>query len=265
MPRYNLYPAAEVQLQSRPWLLDRVRAIAAVEGSRSERAAAAVSASSGPRSHCRRSSRATPRSVAFGLAVVFVFLLLAALYESWLLPLAVVLIVPMCILAAMVGVNARGLDREYPGRGGARRYWSGWPQRTLSSSSSLLKIRQAEGKDRVSAAIEACRIRLRPILMTSFAFILGVLPLFIAKGAGAEMLRALGTSVFSGMLGVTFFGLFLTPVFYVVIRRVALLFAARRGRPREMPRPTDEAEVASPEREPATAPEARAGGCGVRS
>ena len=98
--------------------------------------------------------------------------------------------------------------------------------------------------DRFEAAVAAARTRLRPILMTSLAFILGVVPLAVAVGAGAEMRQSLGTAVFAGMLGVTLFGLVFTPVFYVLSRRVALLFAARRGRPRETPRPTDEAEVA---------------------
>ena len=154
----------------------------------------------------------------FPLCVLLVFLVLAAQYESWGLPLAIILIVPMCLLSAIAGVWLRGMDNNILTQIGFVVLVA------LACKNAILivefaKDEQAAGKDRVAAAIEACRIRLRPILMTSFAFILGVLPLFLATGAGAEMLRALGTSVLSGMLGVTFFGLFLTPVFYVIIRR----------------------------------------------
>jgi multidrug efflux pump subunit AcrB len=153
----------------------------------------------------------------FPICVLFVFLTLAAQYESWVLPLAIILIVPMCLLSAITGVWLRGMDNNILTQIGFV-VLVGLACKNAILIVEFAKDRQAEGKDRVTAAIEACRLRLRPILMTSFAFILGVVPLFIAKGAGAEMLRALGTSVFSGMLGVTFFGLFLTPVFYVVIR-----------------------------------------------
>jgi multidrug efflux pump len=155
--------------------------------------------------------------IIFPICVLFVFLVLAAQYESWVLPLAIILIVPMCLLSAITGVWLRGMDNNILTQIGFVVLVA------LACKNAILivefaKDEQVAGKDRVSAAIEACRIRLRPILMTSFAFILGVVPLFVATGAGAEMFRALGTSVFSGMLGVTFFGLFLTPVFYVVIR-----------------------------------------------
>ena len=155
--------------------------------------------------------------IIFPICVLFVFLVLAAQYESWGLPLAIILIVPMCLLSAITGVWLRGMDNNILTQIGFVVLVA------LACKNAILivefaKDEQAAGKDRVAAAIEACRIRLRPILMTSFAFILGVLPLFVATGAGAEMFRALGTSVLSGMVGVTFFGLFLTPVFYVVIR-----------------------------------------------
>jgi len=165
---------------------------------------------------------------AFLLAVVFVFLLLAAQYESWLLPLSVILIVPMCLLAAITGVLLRGMDNNILTQIGFVVLVG------LASKNAILIVEFAkqsedEGLSRTEAAIKAARLRLRPILMTSFAFILGVVPLLIATGAGSEMRQALGTAVFFGMLGVTFFGLLFTPVFYVVCRWFGSLF----GRDRE--------------------------------
>jgi multidrug efflux pump len=155
----------------------------------------------------------------FPLCVLFVFLALAAQYESWSLPLAVILIVPMCLLSAMVGVYFRGQDNNI------------FTQIAfivlvgLACKNAILIVEFARqqiqsGKGRIEAAAEASRLRLRPILMTSFAFILGVLPLVIARGAGAEMNQALGTAVFAGMIGVTLFGIFLTPVFFSVITKI---------------------------------------------
>jgi HAE1 family hydrophobic/amphiphilic exporter-1 len=156
----------------------------------------------------------------FLASVVFVFLLLSAQYESWSLPLAVILIVPMCLLAAVTGLLARSMDVNILAQIGFVVLIG------LAAKNAILIVefaRQNEehGEDRFQAATEAARVRLRPILMTSFAFILGVLPLVIATGAGAEMRQSLGTAVFFGMLGVTFFGLIFTPVFYVVVRRFA--------------------------------------------
>ncbi len=159
--------------------------------------------------------------IIFGSAVVFVYLLLAALYESVTLPLAVILIVPMCLLAAMLGVNLRGLDNNILTQVGLVVLVG------LASKNAILIVefaRQGEteqGLDRFAAAIEAARTRLRPILMTSCAFVLGVAPLAFATGAGAEMRQALGVAVFFGMIGVTTFGLLFTPVFYVVMRAVS--------------------------------------------
>ena len=152
----------------------------------------------------------------FGLAVVFVFLVLAAQYESWALPLAVILVVPMCLLCSVVGVDVARMDVTVFTQIGFVVLVG------LASKNSILIVEfarqlRAEGKGRREAAVEASRLRLRPILMTSFAFILGVVPLVIARGAGAEMRRSLGTAVFSGMLGVTAFGVFLTPVFFYLI------------------------------------------------
>ncbi|MCW2238615.1 efflux RND transporter permease subunit [Azospirillum canadense] len=155
----------------------------------------------------------------FALAVLFAFLALAAQYESWSLPLAIILIVPMSVLSAMVGVSIRGLDNNILVQVGLIVLIG------LAAKNAILIVEfarqlEAEGRGTVDAVVEACRLRLRPILMTAFAFILGVLPLVIATGPGAEMRQALGTAVFAGMLGVTFFGLFLTPVFFVTIRRL---------------------------------------------
>ncbi len=152
----------------------------------------------------------------FPLCVLFVFLALAALYESWALPMAIILIVPMCIFSALVGVSLRGLDNDIFTQI-AFVVLVGLACKNAILIVEFAKQQSDEGKNRREAALEAARLRLRPILMTSFAFILGVVPLLIAKGAGAEMRQALGTAVFSGMLGVTFFGVFLTPAFYVII------------------------------------------------
>ncbi|MCX2681399.1 multidrug efflux RND transporter permease subunit [Galbibacter sp. EGI 63066] len=158
--------------------------------------------------------------IAFGLAVLFVFLLLAAQYESWALPLAVILIVPMCLLSAMFGVGLMGMDNNILTQIGLVVLVG------LASKNAILIVEFAKqledrGYSIEDAAKEAARLRLRPILMTAFAFILGVVPLVLATGAGAEMRRSLGTAVFSGMIGVTFFGLLFTPVFYVLCRKIA--------------------------------------------
>jgi multidrug efflux pump len=156
--------------------------------------------------------------IVFALAVVFVFLVLAAQYESWSLPLAVILVVPMCLLCSVSGVILAGLEVNIFTQIGFLVLVG------LASKNAILivefaKQRREAGVDRQTATLEASRLRLRPILMTSFAFIFGVLPLVIGHGAGAEMRRSLGLAVFSGMLGVTLFGIFLTPVFYYVIQR----------------------------------------------
>ncbi len=152
----------------------------------------------------------------FALAVVFVFLALAALYESWTLPLAVILVVPLCLLCSVAGVLfTRDSVNIFVQIGLVVLVG-------LACKNSILIVEFArqlrqEGRPRGEATLEACRLRLRPILMTSFAFILGVVPLVVAVGAGAEMRNSLGTAVFSGMIGVTFFGVFITPVFFYVI------------------------------------------------
>jgi multidrug efflux pump len=155
----------------------------------------------------------------FPLCVLFVFLALAAQYESWSLPLAVILIVPMCLLPAMAGIYFRGQDNNIFTQIGFIVLVG------LACKNAILIVEFAKqqmevGEGRLEAAAEASRLRLRPILMTSFAFILGVLPMVIARGAGAEMDQALGTAVFAGMIGVTFFGVFLTPVFFSVVMKI---------------------------------------------
>ncbi|MGV3483975.1 MAG: efflux RND transporter permease subunit [Planctomycetaceae bacterium] len=156
----------------------------------------------------------------FPLAVLFVFLALAAQYESWLLPLAIILIVPLCLLFALVGIWFRAMDNNVLTQIGFI-VLIGLACKNAILIVEFAKLEEDAGKDRFQAAVDACRLRLRPILMTAFSFILGVVPLLVATGAGFEMRRVLGTAVFSGMLGVTLFGLFLTPVFYVVLRRFA--------------------------------------------
>jgi HAE1 family hydrophobic/amphiphilic exporter-1 len=217
--RYNLFPAAEIQGDTAPGhssgeALDTLETLARAnlppgygfewtELSYEERAAGNTGL------------------VVFGAAVVFVFLLLAALYESVTLPFAVILIVPMCLLAAMLGVNLRGLDNNILTQIGLVVLIG------LAAKNAILIVefaRQGElehGLERHEAAAEAARTRLRPILMTSFAFIFGVAPLAFASGAGAELRQALGVAVFFGMIGVTAFGLLFTPVFYVVFRAVS--------------------------------------------
>ncbi len=178
----------------------------------------------------------------FALAVFFVFLLLAAQYESWTLPFAIILIVPMCLLAALGGILLRGFSNDIMVQIGFVVLIG------LASKNAILIVEFAkqledQGRGTIEAAIEACRLRLRPILMTSLAFILGVVPLATAAGAGAEMSGALGTAVLFGMLGVTIFGLIFTPVFYVAIRRMF----APQPRPQSAPTPEAVEPVATPD------------------
>ena len=217
VPRYNLYPAAEIQGAaglgySSGYALEKMKELAAErlpEGFGFEWTELAL----------QEVLAGSHGMVVFAASVLFVFLLLAAQYESWSLPLAVVLIVPMCLLAAISGLVVAGMPINILAQIGFVVLIG------LAAKNAILIVefaRQAEveGKDRIEAAVHAARTRLRPILMTSLAFILGVLPLVIGTGAGAEMRKSLGVAVFSGMLGVTGFGLIFTPVFYVVIRKM---------------------------------------------
>ncbi len=164
----------------------------------------------------------------FPLCVLLAFLVLAAQYESWSLPLAVILIVPMTLLSAITGVILAGGDNNIFTQIGLI-VLVGLACKNAILIVEFAKEKQEEGMDRVAAVLEACRLRLRPILMTSFAFIMGVVPLVLSSGAGAEMRHAMGVAVFSGMLGVTFFGLLLTPVFYVLIRAFVEKHAAKKA------------------------------------
>jgi multidrug efflux pump subunit AcrB len=154
----------------------------------------------------------------FALAAIFVFLVLAAQYESWVLPLAVILVVPMCLFSSVIGVQLAGMEITIFTQIGFIVLVG------LASKNAILivefaKRQREQGKPTTEAILDACRLRLRPILMTSFAFIFGVVPLVVAHGAGAEMRQSLGTAVFSGMIGVTLFGIFLTPVFFFSLQR----------------------------------------------
>lgn len=219
VPRYNLYPAAELQGATLPgyssgYALEQMKQLAAERlpvGFGFEWTELAL----------QEILAGNHGLLVFVASVVFVFLLLAAQYESWSLPLAVVLIVPMCLLAAVSGLIVRGMPIDILGQIGFIVLIG------LAAKNAILIVefaRQAEteGMGLVDAAVDAAKTRLRPILMTSMAFILGVLPLVISVGPGAEMRQSLGTAVFFGMLGVTVFGLIFTPVFFVVIRAAAL-------------------------------------------
>jgi multidrug efflux pump subunit AcrB len=212
---YNLYPSAEINGSTRAGTSSG-QAIAIMDG---------LSAKM-PRGFDTQWTELTllqiqagflPIIIAFSLGTLLVFMVLAAQYESLSLPLAIILIVPMCLLCAILGVGLRGMDNNIFTQV-ALLVLVGLASKNAILIVEFAKQQQDQGLSRFDAAVHACKMRLRPILMTSFAFILGVVPLLTATGAGAEMRQALGTAVFSGMLGVTLFGIFFTPVFYLVIR-----------------------------------------------
>src|SRR6516165_4533469 len=232
VPRYNLYPAAELDGAASPGYslgqaiatMEQIAAGTLPDGFAYEWTTLAY-----------QQQRAGNTAIfAFVLAVVFVFLVLAAQYESLTLPLAVILIVPMCLVASIVGVVLRGQDNNILTQVGFVVLIG------LAAKNAILIVefaKQIEDRsgDRITAAVEAARLRLRPILMTSLSFIFGVMPLVWAVGAGAELRQTLGTAVFSGMIGVTAFGLIFTPVFYVVSRSIAVHLSQRRLRRRPHP------------------------------
>ena len=227
VPRYNLYPAAEVQGSLLPGYSTGY-ALAAMEKLVAEKLPDGFGYEWTELSYQEKLAGNSGLLV-FAASVLFVFLVLAAQYESWALPLSVVLIVPMCLLAAVSGLLLRGIAVNILAQVGFVVLVG------LAAKNAILIVefaRQAEdeGQDRFAAAATAARTRLRPILMTSFAFILGVVPLVVATGAGSEMRQSLGTAVFSGMLGVTGFGLIFTPIFYVVIRGLASRRAAKMAK-----------------------------------
>jgi multidrug efflux pump subunit AcrB len=211
---YNVYLAADVNSQAAPGYSSN-QATAAMER---------VLAKTLPNGYgfewtelaYQQQSGTDTATLVFGLCVLLVFLILSAQYESWSLPLAIILIVPMCLLSSMLGVWIVRSDNNILTQIGFIVLVG------LACKNAILIVEFARervegGMEIIAAAIEACRLRLRPILMTSFAFIMGVVPLVTASGAGSEMRHAMGIAVFAGMLGVTVFGLFLTPVFFVTI------------------------------------------------
>ena len=219
VPRYNLYPAAELDGSAAPGfsqgeamqIMEKLAAEVLPDGFATEWTTLAF-----------QQQRAGNTAVfAFILAVVFVFLVLAAQFESLTLPLAVILIVPMCLIASIIGVMLRGFDNNILTQVGFI-VLIGLAAKNAILIVEFAKQLEDQGMDRFAAAVESARLRLRPILMTSLAFVFGVSPMVWAVGAGAELRQSLGTAVFSGMIGVTAFGLVFTPVFYVVCRWLAV-------------------------------------------
>ena len=214
LTRYNMYPSASIMGAAKPGVSSR-DAIGIMENLAAAELPKSMAYEWTEMAYLELNAGNTAMII-FGFAVMMVFLVLAAQYESWSLPLAIILVVPMCLLSAIVGVNLASMDINIFTQIGFVVLVG------LASKNAILivefaKMKRDSGESRRQATLEACRLRLRPIVMTSFAFILGVAPLMLATGAGAEMRRTLGTAVFSGMLGVTVFGLFLTPVFFSTI------------------------------------------------
>jgi multidrug efflux pump len=221
--RYNLYPASQVIGINLPWILSSADAVTKINEKSLEVLSPSMKTEWTGLSFLQiMESQDLRNKLVFPLSVIFVFLVLSAQYESWGLPLAVILVVPVCIFSALIGTIV--------GRTGINLFTEiGLVVLVgLCSKNSILIIEFAkqlheEGKPVMDATVEACKLRLRPILMTSFAFILGVVPLVIAEGAGSEMRQALGVAVFSGMLGVTLMGILFTPVFFYVIESIGNL------------------------------------------
>jgi len=224
VPRYNLYPTTEIAGDTAPgrgsgFAVETMEALAA------KMLPPGIGFEWTDLTYQQTTTGNTGLLV-FPLSVVFVYLVLAALYGSWSTPLAILLIVPMCLLAAGVGVALSGQDMNILTQIGFV-VLLGLAAKNAILIVEVARQREQQGVELIDAVVEAARLRLRPILMTSLAFILGVVPLVTSDGAGAEMRRAVGTAVFSGMLGVTLFGLMFTPVFYVVVRRLATRSSSR--------------------------------------
>ena len=214
LPRYNMYPAAIINGAAGPGTSSR-QANALMEQLAHELLPGRMAYEWTDMSYLEKTAGSTAMSI-FSLAVLMVFLVLAAQYESWGLPLAVILVVPMCLLSAVVGVNIASMDINIFTQVGFVVLVG------LASKNAILIVEFAKSRREVGAPVreatlEACRLRLRPIIMTSLAFILGAVPLVTSEGAGAEMRQALGVAVFGGMIGVTMFGLFLTPIFFYMV------------------------------------------------
>ena len=238
--RYNLFPAVELDGDTAPGFSSG-HSLTTVEKLAADTLAPGYSTEWTGIAYQQKEAGSTA-GIVFALAVLFVFLVLAAQYESLTLPLAIILILPMCLFAGMVGINLRGMDNNVLTQIGLIVLIA------LAAKNAILVVefaRQAEERDALSpaaAAVHAAQMRLRPILMTSFAFIFGSVPLLIATGAGAELRQALGTAVFFGMVGVTGFGLLFTPTFYVVCRTLADRISNRRNRPAAPPAALQPAE-----------------------
>ena len=217
--RYNGYPAADLAGEADPRVMSSAQAMAVMEQTAQKVLPNGMNIEWTDLSY-QQVMQGKAALVIFPLAILLVFLVLAALYESWTLPLAVILIVPMCMLSALLGVKLTGGDNNVFVQVGLVVLMG------LACKNAILIVEFArelemQGKGIVEAALEACRMRLRPIVMTSIAFIAGTIPLVFSHGAGAEVRSITGITVFAGMLGVTLFGLFLTPVFYVALRKLA--------------------------------------------
>jgi hydrophobe/amphiphile efflux-1 (HAE1) family protein len=218
IPRYNLYPAAEVLGSGAPGVSSGT-AMKHMQDIAARVLPPGITFEWTDLSH-QQEQQGTPTLLIFGASALFVFLVLAAQYESWALPLSIVLIVPMCLLASSSGLHARGMPIDILAQIGFVVLVG------LAAKNAILIVefaKQHEDEDHIAAeeaAVHSAQTRLRPILMTSFAFILGVAPLAVAHGAGAEMRQSLGTAVLFGMIGVTLFGLLFTPVFYTIVRKL---------------------------------------------
>jgi len=217
--RYNGYPAADIIGDTNPRVLSSGQAIAQLQAIAKKVLPRGITLEWTDLSY-QQVTQGHAAAVVFPVSIILVFLVLASLYESWTLPLAVILIVPVCLCAALFGVWLTGGDNNVFVQVGLVVLMG------LACKNAILIVEFAReleihGMGTIEAALEACKLRLRPIIMTSIAFVAGSVPLLLGHGAGSEVRAATGVTVFAGMLGVTLFGLFLTPVFYVTLRKLA--------------------------------------------